>query len=114
MKCIELNTHTHIRTSKTGQLNNTGKFYQCQHLSRAVILPSCKMVPLREMIKCTQDFSMLFLKAACEATEAASRFHIHHMLQNFTFTYVHSLISARGAILPSASLCFPIPGESYR
>ena len=70
------------------------------------------MLPLGEMVKYTQDFSVLFLAAACDSIEAAMKLHNHHIMQNFTFTYIPLLISTRGATLPSASPCFPVMCES--
>lgn len=93
-------------------LNSIGELYQCQYRSCDIILPSYKTLPLGKMVNYTQDFSVLFLAVACDSTEAATKLYNNHMVQNFTFTYTPLLISAREAILCSASPCFPVMYES--
>ena len=86
-------------------LNSIGELHQCQYHSCDIVLPSYKTLPLGEMVKYTQDFSVLFLATACDSTEAATKLYNNHMVQNFTFTYTPLLIRAREAIL---SLLLPV------
>ena len=48
--------------------------YQHQYLSCDIVLASCKMLPLGETVKLTQNFSILFLKTV--SAEAAAKLHV--------------------------------------